>query len=303
MEDISDLAFERTTDAHSGSYAAKFYSNTGTFVANIINVTENEQYELSFWHKGNVNGQLMEAFVVWYNGDTRLKNESIEKVNFTNQWKEEKKLFIVPNGANKLGIRFYVSSGSGYLFLDDVSLVYKGTSGGRPITPPTGIKGERFQREISLSWDKETDQRISWEVFVNNNSVGRSTTNSFIITDLDPLNNYNVKLRAIRGNETSSFTTEESYQTRNFIRGLNEIDRIPHMRTLGLDGECNQKLNLFYNDLANKNAKIQYFIDGQKVMPVGYTLTFPQKGKHKLKVIIEESPNQVWELEYNLNIK
>ncbi|GIZ15327.1 hypothetical protein RCZ15_14670 [Capnocytophaga catalasegens] len=303
------FAYQRSSDAHSGSYAAKIYANAGTFYlrqegeTNVIDVEANAQYVLSYWYKGDVPAQNMELYVSWFDGNNRIKREALGKVSFTSQWQKREVTLTVPVGINKMGIAFYVSQSSGFISIDDISLVYQGNGGGGGVSVPTGVSVRGYQREIEVRWDKEVDKRLQWEVFVNNQSVGKSQTNQYLITGLEPQKSYKIKVRALKGVEFSDFSKEINAITSNMIRSQNDMERVPHLRTLNIDGECPQTIDLYYNDLANKNAKIQYFINSKQVFPTNNQLTFPKKGKQTLKIIIEETPNMKWELDYYLDVK
>ena len=304
-----EFAYERSSDAYKGNYAAKFYANPGSFYlnkngeTNVIDVNEKEEYILSYWYKGDVIENNLEPFIFNYTDDKIQKREGKEKSSISKQWQKREITFTIPSGINKLGIYFQVTSGRGYIYLDDVSLVRKNNGSGEVIAPPTNISATLFQREIALKWDKEADANLKWEVFVNDKSVDNTSINHFMITQLEPATTYKVKVRSLKNGKASEFSKEENYRTNVFTRSVDDVSRIPHLRTLDLDGDCPQIIDLYYNDLANKDAKIQYFVNEKQITPNGNQLTFPQKGKQKLKIIIEEAPNQVWEMEYHLNIR
>jgi len=64
----------------------------------------------------------------------------------------------------------------------------------------------------------------------------------------------------------------------------------------------NVALPLYYHDLANPDAKMLYWIDGQPVTPISGAITFGSKGEHTLRIEIEETPTRKWEIEYKLNV-
>lgn len=303
------FAYQRSTDAHSGNYAAKIYANTGIFYlnkngdSNVIEVQENAQYVFSYWYKGDIVGENMELFISWFTDDSRIKRESLGKVSFSNQWKKQELTLTIPVGINKMGIAFYVSQGNGFMSIDDISLVYKNQGQGGNVAAPTGLAVKEYQREIEVKWDKEADSNLRWEVFVNNQQVGEAQTNRYIVTGLDPAMSYKIKVRAKKLVQVSEFSNEINARTNYMRRPQNDMERVPHLRTLGIDGDCEQTIDLYYNDLANKNANITYFINKNQVFPVNNKLTFPKKGKQTLKIIIEEAPDAKWELDYYLNVK
>ncbi|GIM58755.1 carbohydrate binding domain-containing protein [Capnocytophaga canimorsus] len=303
------FAYERSSDAHSGSYAAKIYANAGTFYlhqagnTNVIDVEEGAQYVFSYWYKGGVPGSNMELYISWYQDAKLIKRESFGKVSFSGQWQEREVMLTVPVGINKMGIAFYVSQSRGFINLDDISLVYQGSGGSGEVSVPTGVAVKEYQREIEVRWDKEADRQLQWEVFVNDQSVGKTQTNRFLVTDLEPQKSYRIKVRALRGSEVSDFSKEINSITNNMRRSQNDMERVPHLRTLNINGETLQTIDLYYHDLANKNANIQYFINSKQVFPTNNQISFPKKGKQTLKIIIEEAPNMKWELDYYLDVK
>lgn len=305
----NDMAYQRTSQAHSGRYAAQIYANSGTFFltqggkANIIPVDENHQYTASFWCKSNTYSENLEMIISWYNDNNLIKRERLGKTSISLQWKKKEVVLTAPVGANLAGISFYVSRANGYIILDDVSLVYESGGQEQSIVAPTGLSAKEFQREIALKWDKQAGRNLQWEVFVNDQSVGKTATNAYVVSDLELDTQYTIKVRTLRGGQMSDFSNQLPVRTNNMRRTADDLDRVPHLRTLTIDGVCQQTIDLYYNDLASKNAKIDYFVNGKRVFPTNKRLTFPKKGIQTLKIIIEESPEAKWELIYTLNVQ
>ncbi|WP_172914856.1 fibronectin type III domain-containing protein [Capnocytophaga canis] len=303
--------------ARSGQYCPKLYANAGQFYviddnysSAAIDVQEGATYLLTYWYKGTINRENMELVVSWYNSSSAspIKRDYKGKVTpKASEWTKREVELTVPIGITKMGVAFVMSrsSGSGYILIDDVSLVYKGEAGGgnTQLSAPTRFQVQTFQREALLSWDKEADPQLQWEVVVDAQAPQRVVTNSFLVRGLEPETNYTFKVRAVKGANASEYTNHITKGTQSMQYGINDIRRVPHLRTLNDDGICKQTIDLFYNDLADASARITYFVNGKEVQPNGDQLTFPQKGKQKLKIIIIEAVDRQWEIEYDLEVQ
>ncbi|GET44740.1 fibronectin type III domain-containing protein [Capnocytophaga felis] len=304
--------------ARSGKYCPKLYANASQFYvidnnykSAAIDVQEGATYLLTYWYKGTMTRENMELVISWYgsaNDSNPIKRDSEGKVtpNAT-EWKKREVELTVPIGVTKMGVAFVMSrsSESGYILIDDVSLVYKNDSGGgnTQLSVPTRFQVQTFQREALLSWDKEANPGLQWEVVVGTQAPQRTATNSFLVRDLEPKTNYTFKVRAVKGGSTSEYTNNITGTTQSMRYDINDVRRVPHLRTLNDDGTCPQTIDLFYNDLADTSAQITYFVNGKKVQPNGHQFSFPQKGKQKLKIIIVEAADRQWEIEYDLEVK
>lgn len=306
----SYLAFERSSDSHSGKYAAKVWGNDGTF--HIINnsnnpdaieVEGNTEYKFSFWHKGTLRAPNILVVISWYKDDKLVKREYMdnEKVTSTMEWQQKEMTIKSPIGINKAGVLFRIYRGGGYALIDDVSMVFS-KKGEDKLPTPTEFKATAFQREIELSWDKEADEEISWEVSVNGGAPQKTTTNKYIIDKLELNKQYTVNVRAIKGEATSDYATLYP-TTKKLNHEVESLDRIPHLRTLGEEADCPQDINLYYTDLANIEAQIKYYIDGKEVQPNNGMLHFPKTGKQRLKVLIDEGGDKQWEIDYKVDVK
>ncbi len=174
------------------------------------------------------------------------------------------------------------------------------------LPPPEGLQIENYQREIVLKWNKSSDEATQWQVKVNDADVFTATTNRFIVTKLEPNTEYNILIRAKKGDTYSEYITIPNTKTRPLERGVNDIQRVPYLRMLASRryqyGSVPQKIELFYNELAVSNAKFTYFIDDKEVTPEGYYLMLPNEGRHRLKIIVEETPDRVWNLIYKVRV-
>lgn len=313
--------FERSTDAHSGRYSLKVWANGTSFTAvkantnqpNVAEVEAGAEYDFSYWYKGDTQnsstGNRDKNVVVnifWYKDDERVKTES-----FTNDmvepsptiWQEKKLKLNAPLGVNRVGVSFRIQRGAGYILIDDISMVFKKSGSVDTLPTPTKFVQTAYQREIELAWDKEADPEIQWEVVLNDNAPIKVATNSYIIEGLEPNSSHRIKIRAVKGNLTSEYTQELRTNTQRLGYNKEDLNRVPYLRTINNDMRCPQILHLYYTDLADKNAKIRYFIDGTETALINGKLHFPKKGKQKLKVIIEESETLQWETDYEVDVQ
>ncbi len=174
------------------------------------------------------------------------------------------------------------------------------------VPAPKNVLTEIYQREIVLKWNSSETDRVQWEVVVNDGPPLIAEENKFIVEGLEPNTNYHIKIRAVKNDEYSAYVTVDGIRTKPLERGVDDIRRIPYLRTLATQpymyGSIPQTIGLFYNELAVKDAKITYRVDGKVLKPDGSYLTFPKKGRQKLTVVIEETTDRIWELIYNLNV-
>ncbi len=286
---------------------AKVYMNNLVFrvykrgKSNVIPVKGNSEYTLSFWCKGKSGEEEIEPTITWYDekGKRLGTGKKLGKVSSTTQWTQKTFTFVAPLVAVTAGLSFRVSGSGESLIIDEVSL--EKTGSGAIVPVPSGLEIKPFQREIEISWHKGLPN-TKWEVFVNGTSK-IVETNQYIATKLIPNAYYKIKIRTIIGTKKSEFTTEENVKTQNFERGKNDPIRVPSLRTLTIDGEPPQTIDLFFNDLYNADAEISCFLDGEVIKPKNNQLHFKKKGKQNLKMIIKEEEGFEWEIEYHLNVK
>ncbi len=315
--EFSDYIHHSKGEAHNGNQSLKIY-NSGIVRGSSIKVEKNAEYTLKFWYKGYEENKaegdtLIRRFdiktsIEWYDKNGRkLKNKSNEKFlepEYPCDWTKGEYVFKAFSSAVSAKINFSLKSNGGPIFIDDVSFEKTGessTEDSSGIQVPSEFRAEIYQREIDLSWNKENDDNLKWEMVFNGKSITLDR-NYCNLTDLEPNTKYEVKLRTIDGNKKSDFI-EQSIWTKRIEYDENDDNRVPHLRTLGIYGNCSKKIKLFYNDLYNPNAEIKYFVDGEQVQPNGKDFIFPKTGKQKLRVIIKEKEGFEWEIEYNLNVK
>lgn len=302
------LSVEKSSNAHNGNNAAQIYANGGSFRItknaeyNVIDVEEGAEYTFSYWVKSNQVANI-QPIITWYRENNRINDEKLNFFSSTTQWKQYTHTITIPADVDKIGIAFYIPSQEGQtLFFDDISFIYK-KGATSELTPPTGITYQSYQREILLSWHKSINKNTKWEIVIDNQSPIKVNNTSYIIENLKPNTTYSIKIRATKGGIFSNYSKTLNITTQRLSTSVNDENRIPHLRTLSNDAEASQTISLYYNDLAVENAEITYFIDGNKVQPIGNTLTFPKKGKQNLKIIIKETNDREWELEYKMTIK
>lgn len=200
--------------------------------------------------------------------------------------------------------------------IDDVSMTliegHEGESSAPKLTTPEAPKkvAQRYtQREFTAEWAASTEDVDSYEVEISERQ-GRNLINAktyttkvtrYAFEGLEPGKSYQVRLRTIKGTAKSEYSKPLDVATRSL--GGFTGGEIPFLYTINEDGSCSQKLALYYLELSNPKAKFTYYIDDNEVKPEGNTLTFPSLGEHSLHITIEEAPDKIWELDYQLNVK
>ena len=170
------------------------------------------------------------------------------------------------------------------------------------LTPPTGLRAQVQQREVELSWNAVSEPGVSYEIRCNDKMIATTKATSYIIEKLSPDTPYRFTVTTVKGEETSKPSQPLNEHTFQMAENVDDAGRIPYLYTIREEGTCSQTLRLYYNDLADPNARISYKIDGASVTPEGSSITFPNKGKHILQIEIEETPERKWEIEYKLNV-
>ena len=296
---ISDqLGYSRIKeDVHGGQFAVKLYPNG--------------QYRLSYWYKGKAKKPNVIAIVDWYKGNKiirkdRLTNEKVK--SFTDDWQQKVITLTAPAGVDKAGIGFELeydpsANDGGYILFDDISFMQTKEATKEPtLTPPTGLRAQVQQREVELSWNAVSEPGVSYEIRCNDKKIATTKATSYIIEKLSPNTSYRFTVTTVKGEETSKPSQPLNEHTFQMTETVDDAGRIPYLYTIREEGTCSQTLRLYYNDLADPNARISYKIDGASVTPEGSSITFPNKGKHILQIEIEETPERKWEIEYKLNV-
>ena len=317
---ISDqLGYSRIKeDVHGGQFAVKLYPNGHSFYSrdkefnlNCIKINGEGEYRLSYWYKGKAKKPNVIAIVDWYKGNTiirkdRLTNEKVK--SFTDAWQQKVITLTAPAGVDKAGIGFELeydpsANDGGYILFDDISFMQTKEATKEPtLTPPTGLRAQVQQREVELSWNAVSEPGVSYEIRCNNKMIAKTEATSYIIEKLSPNTSYRFTVTTVKGEETSKPSQPLNEHTFQMTETVDDTDRIPYLYTIREEGTCSQTLRLYYNDLADPNARISYKIDGASVTPEGSSITFPNKGKHILQIEIEETPERKWEIEYKLNV-
>ena len=312
------LGYSRVKEPHSGQFAVKLYPNGHSFYSrdkdfnlNCIKINSEGEYRLSYWYKGKAKKPNVIAIVDWYKGNKiirkdRLTNEKVE--SFTNNWQQKVITLTAPAGVDKAGIGFELeydpsANDGGYILFDDISFMQTKEATKEPtLTPPTGLRAQVQQREVELSWNAVSEPGVSYEIRCNDKKIATTKATSYIIEKLSPNTSYRFTVTTVKGEETSKPSQPLNEHTFQMTETVDDAGRIPYLYTIREEGTCSQTLRLYYNDLADPNARISYKIDGASVTPEGSSITFPNKGKHILQIEIEETPERKWEIEYKLNV-
>ncbi|WP_315562674.1 fibronectin type III domain-containing protein [Segatella oris] len=316
---ISDqLGYSRVKEPHSGQFAVKLYPNGHSFYSrdkdfnlNCIKINGEGEYRLSYWYKGKAKKPNVIAIVDWYKGNTiirkdRLANEKVK--SFTDDWQQKVITLKAPAGVDKAGIGFELeydpsANDGGYILFDDISFMQTKEATKEPtLTPPTGLRAQVQQREVELSWNAVSEPGVNYEIRCNDKKIATTKATSYIIEKLSPNTSYRFTVTTVKGEETSKPSQPLNEHTFQMTETVDDAGRIPYLYTIREEGTCSQTLRLYYNDLADPNARISYKIDGASVTPEGSSITFPNKGKHILQIEIEETPERKWEIEYKLNV-
>ena len=288
-----------------------FYSRDKEFNLNCIKINGEGEYRLSYWYKGKAKKPNVIAIVDWYKGNTiirkdRLTNEKVK--SFTDDWQQKVITLTAPAGVDKAGIGFELeydpsANDGGYILFDDISFMQTKEATKEPtLTPPTGLRAQVQQREVELSWNAVSEPGVSYEIRCNDKMIATTKATSYIIEKLSPNTSYRFTVTTVKGEETSKPSQPLNEHTFQMTETVDDAGRIPYLYTIREEGTCSQTLRLYYNDLADPNARISYKIDGASVTPEGSSITFPNKGKHILQIEIEETPERKWEIEYKLNV-
>lgn len=281
--------------------------------AGVLPVERGATYKLTIWHKATHDNIKFNVVFNYYKKTTDDEEWQDEQTyNFVaqkDQWVKFEQDIKVPtnNEINVAGVSISFPYKSGAkIYLDDISLV---KAGGDPPPPvqkpeaPTIASVRPFQREVVVSWNKRNEDGITYEVKVGEHTFTGITDNSFTIEKLTPGQTYEIEVCAVKDGVKSDYT-KATERTRSYERAVDSEDRIPYLRTIEPDGSCKSRLlKLYYNDLANPNAKISYWLDGKPIQPVNNTLEFPAfEGFYKqfqLEIHINEGEGREWEILHN----
>jgi len=317
----SSLSRERTKTAHSGKYSIRVYPNGGSFIArdkdfntHYIKVQPGAEYELSYWYQGTVTKPNILAYIDWHKGDKLVKKDERKAQKdlangFSATWKKKTLTFKAPAGVETASLGFYIQSvyedaeAGRYILIDDISLVKtkEGIVPNKP-EPPANLHATPQQREVVLSWNAVAETDVAYEITIDGKTVATTQATKYVVTRLEPGKRYAFSVKTIKGSVASDASAPVSQTTLPLNFGIEEEDRIPYLYMVREQGTAPRTLPLYYHDLANPDAKILYWVDGQAVTPTSNTITFSSKGEHTLRIEIEETPTRKWEIEYKLNV-
>lgn len=298
---------------HSGEYCLNMYAVSGTLsvadyddnglILMCIPVQGGAKYTLKFWYRGQATKETLTPVFRWGTSQENIiKSETLSdhavKLTKADEWQEKKIEVVAPQGATLLGVNFSVTNDQGQdIFLDDFSLTSEAPKAN--IGVPSELQAKKtYQRELELTWGEVTG--ATYELQVGDKTFP-SSTNSFLLTGLMPSTNYEVKVRALKDGEQSSWAVA-SVQTSALTTQVNDEMRTPYLRTIGSDGTCATALQLFYSELHGSDATFAYKINGQTATPKEHILTLP-KGRSTLQVEVKEANDRIWLLIYTLDAK
>ena len=266
----SSLSRERTKTAHSGKYSIRVYPNGGSFIArdkdfntHYIKVQPGAEYELSYWYQGTVTKPNILAYIDWHKGDKLVKKD------------ERKAQKDLANGFSATWKK--------------KTLTFKA---------PAGVETASLGFYIQSVYE---DAEAGRYILIDDISLVK-TKEGIVPNKPEPGKRYAFSVKTIKGSVASDASAPVSQTTLPLNFGIEEEDRIPYLYMVREQGTAPRTLPLYYHDLANPDAKILYWVDGQAVTPTSNTITFSSKGEHTLRIEIEETPTRKWEIEYKLNV-
>ena len=312
---------KRTKDAHSGEYAMTFYPNGGSFYTRDadfnpyhLRVKGGATYRLTYWYKGQKMKNNVITTIDWLRGGTKLKKDERKAAadlatNISETWQKRELVFEAPRQADHAGVGFYLEydgeaqANGGFIQMDDISLVMIAEpSSSNILQPPTDLKAKAQQREIALSWLPVAQAGAQYEVRVNGELKATTSETQCFLSRLNYNTSYEITVNTRVGVETSEKAARIAVRTQPLDRGVNDQTRIPQLYSIRENGTCPRRLPLYWRDLAEVSAQITYEIDDQVVQPDGDFLVFPSAGEHVLRVVVVESPEREWTLEYVVQV-
>lgn len=168
---------------------------------------------------------------------------------------------------------------------------------------PPDVTHTTYEHEIELKWEDDESEGVSWEVFVNGELFKTVTSRYCIIYGLDADTEQTIQVHAVKGEERAE-GEDIVIRTNKLKKEVNDLTRIPYLRTVELDGTCPRILPLYYNDLANAHATITYKLNGQVVKPQDNKLEIKSNSyRDRLEINIDEGEGRIWKLIYYLAVK
>ncbi len=316
-----DLAIKLSSiNPHKGRWCLGFYANSGTIssvrfdpiaydnIWEYIKVKEGENYRLTYWLRANKEQNNIYPSFTWVTeSGAKDFTRMVDKIaHIGKDWTQVVLDFIVPAGAERLGLNFRVNKvkDGGYIYMDDVALVKTSEGSGQVEYPaPKDLAVKSYQRELEVKWNRGLVEGMSWDIRLNGGETITVNKPFYTFTGLEPNTQYKVEVRCHKDNAYSEFTEPNFISTKNYTAERDDLARLPYIRTIDEFGICSQTIKLYFHNLYNVNAKITYLFDGEELKPLGKTLTFPKKGKHRLQLRIEEDKEHSWVLDYKLTIQ
>lgn len=299
-----------------------------------ITLDPQKKYILSFWHKATTTaGTDIVLLAKWYNTgeayhtkqtmyprqlplSSLVSQQDKERLILTmktdTEWQQVWLPIELPQearqGATEMTIDVVILRGSA-LMLDDLMLqAVQGETfpkqpehpGGNKTQPVSGLKLTPYQREIEVRWDAPQNPETTWELTLGNKTYTTDKPN-LVIENLEPKSKYQFSIRALL-NGVYSVAQERNVETDALRYEADDIERIPYLRAINSSGRCPKILPLYYSDLANPQAEINYWIDDVPTQPQAGKLHFPSTGSHRLRLRIVESSDKIWEIDYEIEI-
>ncbi len=137
---------------------------------------------------------------------------------------------------------------------------------------------------------------------VNGELKATTSETQCFLSRLNYNTSYEITVNTRVGVETSEKAARIAVRTQPLDRGVNDQTRIPQLYSIRENGSCPRRLPLYWRDLAEVSAHITYEIDDQVVQPDGDFLVFPSAGEHVLRVVVVESHEREWTLEYVVQV-
>ena len=189
------------------------------------------------------------------------------------------------------------------LFLLSLCFMLTGTAFAQKVRPPQELRVETaYQREMDITWNKTLLTDVEWEIRLNGQPSVRTTDVRHTLENLEPDTEYLVKVRMVKGNDYSAFSTLK-FRTRPLDYRVDDPNRVPYLRTIRIDAMAGRELPLYYNDLATSEARMTYKLNGEPIQPEGNRLVIESdRYTDKLEVYIDEGDNRQFRLIYFVNV-
>ena len=198
--------------AYEGTYLFRFnYSETDAYLVSPLLTGTDAGVNLSFYYKESSSTYGDEQFYVGYTTDDKVTDptefEYGSIVTASLSWQEY--TAFLPAGTKRIAIS-YVYNDALYLYLDAFSFEAPGA-----VAKPTDlVVSDITAYSATLGWT-ENGTATSWEICVNDDETNliSTTTNPYTFTGLTPQTTYSVKVRAVAGGESSSWSGAVSFTT------------------------------------------------------------------------------------------